>query len=130
MTQIQLTMKNFPFAGQLKAIFEGYSDDYEYTSNGIFRKIKPPLCADCGTPLNHNGFNNHTKRLLGDVKIGKYLCPNCSKNIEEEHDFGRTQRAHFSDYWRSLSALRLIMFPRGNRKGRTTSIRAARTPFV
>ena len=57
MTQIQLTMKNFPFAEQLKAIFEKYSDDYEYTSDGIFRKIIPALCNNCGTPMNHNGFS-------------------------------------------------------------------------
>lgn len=87
MTQIQLNMKNFPLAGQLKTIFEGYSDDYEYTSNGIFRKIMPPLCIECGTRMDHNGFNTRTKMHLGEVKIGKYRCPECLKNIEEDHTF-------------------------------------------
>jgi hypothetical protein len=97
--------EKFPFVGQLKAIFERYSDDYEYTSNGIFSKIEPPLCTDCGTPMSHNGFNNHTKRLLGDVKIGKYLCPNCSKNIEEEHGFWENATsAFFGLFGGSLSA--------------------------
>jgi len=105
MTQIQLTMKNFPFAEQLNGIFERYSDDYEYTSNGIFRKIKPPLCTDCGTPMSHNGFNNHTKRLLGDVKIGKYLCPNCRKNIEEEHGFWENATSAFFGLFGGLCQL-------------------------
>ncbi len=87
MTQIQLNMKNFPFAGQLRTIFERYSDDYEYTSDGIFRKIVPPLCTNCGSRMKHNGFNNHTKMHLGTVKIGKYQCPECLKNIEEDHVF-------------------------------------------
>jgi hypothetical protein len=105
MTKIQLTMKNFSFAGQLKAIFEGYSNDYEYTSDGIFRKIKPPLCADCGTPMSHNGFNNHTKKQLGDVKIGKYQCPNCSKNIEEEHGFWENATSAFFGLFGGLCQL-------------------------
>ena len=105
MTQIQLTMKNFPFAEQLKAIFEIYSDDYEYTSNGIFRKIQPPLCTDCGTPMNHNGFNNHTKMLLGDVNIGKYLCPNCRKNIEEDHGFWENAKSAFFGLFGGLCQL-------------------------
>jgi hypothetical protein len=98
-------MKNFPFAEQLKAIFEKYSDDYEYTSDGIFRKIIPPLCNNCGTPMNHNGFNNHTKKLLGDVKIGKYLCPNCGKNIEEEHGFWENAKSAFFGLFGGLCQL-------------------------
>jgi hypothetical protein len=105
MTQIQLTMKSFPFAEQLKAIFEKYSDDYEYTSEGIFRKIIPPLCNNCGTPMNHNGFNNHTKKLLGDVKIGKYRCPNCGKNIEEEHGFWENATSAFFGLFSGLCQL-------------------------
>ena len=87
MTQIQLNMKNFPFGEQLKTTFRRYSDDFEYTSDGTFCRIVPPLCPDCGTPMDHNGSNTHTKKSLGKVKVGKYQCPKCHKNMEESHEF-------------------------------------------
>jgi hypothetical protein len=95
MTQIQLNMKNFSFGGQLKTIFGRYSDDYEYTSDGTFCSIVPPSCPDCGTPMDHNGSNIHTKKWLGKVKVGKYHCPKCHKNIEETHEFWEDATSDF-----------------------------------
>jgi len=32
----------------------------------------------------HNGFNQYTKKGLGIIKIGKYLCKHCGKMLEEQ----------------------------------------------
>jgi transposase-like protein len=32
----------------------------------------------------HNGFNKYTKKGLGIIKIGKYLCKHCGKMLEEQ----------------------------------------------
>jgi hypothetical protein len=77
MTQIQFNLMNFPFGEQLTDLFGRYSDDYEYTPEGIFRLVIPPQCPECGTLMDHNGSNSQTKRWLGIVKIGKYSCPKC-----------------------------------------------------
>ena len=95
MTQIQLNLKSFPYGKQLATIFERYSDDYEYTSEGVFRRVTPPLCPECGNPMDHNGSNTHTKRWLGEVEIGRYLCPKCKTNIEENCDFWEEAKDEF-----------------------------------
>ncbi|MHC1686515.1 MAG: ISNCY family transposase [Methanothrix sp.] len=86
---------NFPFSEQLIALFGRYSDDYEYTSEGIFRLVTPPQCPECGTLMDHNGSNSYTKRWLGIVKIGKYLCPKCQKNVTEACDFWKDAKKEF-----------------------------------
>ena len=86
---------NFPFGEQLIALFGRYSDDYEYTSEGIFRLVTPPQCPECGTLMDHNGSNSYTKRWLGIVKIGKYLCPKCQKNVTEACDFWKDAKKEF-----------------------------------
>ena len=95
MTQIQFNLMNFPFAEQLTALFDRYSDDYEYTSEGIFRLVTPPQCPECGTLMDHNGSNSHTKRWLGIVKIGKYSCPECQNNVTELCDFWEDAKREF-----------------------------------
>ncbi|KCZ73621.1 hypothetical protein ANME2D_00692 [Candidatus Methanoperedens nitroreducens] len=32
----------------------------------------------------HNGYNEYTKKSLGIIKIGKYLCKHCGKMLEEK----------------------------------------------
>ena len=63
---------DFPFVEQTDCSLDRYSDDYEYTSEGIFRLVTPPQCPEYGTLMDHNGSNFCTKRWLGIVKIGKY----------------------------------------------------------
>ena len=53
---------------------------------------------ECGTLMDHNGSNSHTKRWLGIVKIGKYLCPKCQKNVTEACDFWKDAKKNFSEY--------------------------------
>ena len=79
----------------LSNIFQDYSNDFEFTASGIFRKIEPPLCPECGHPMSHNGFNTCKKRHLGGANVGKYLCGACGKSTEENRDFWVNLKADF-----------------------------------
>ena len=87
MTEIQLSLLNFPHREILSTIFNDFSNDFEFTADGVFRKITPPLCPDCRFPMSHNGFNTYRKCHLGEVNIGRYLCGACGKSIEEDRTF-------------------------------------------
>lgn len=95
MTEIQLSLINFPHRTILTTIFSGFSNGFEYTSGGIFRRITPPICPDCGCPMSHNGFNTYRKRNLGEINIGRYLCPICSNYDEENHTFWDNLKTDF-----------------------------------
>jgi len=87
MTEIQLSLLNFPHREILSTIFNDFSNDFEFTADGVFRRITPPLCPDCRFPMSHNGFNTYRKCHLGEVNIGCYLCGACGKSIEEDRTF-------------------------------------------
>ena len=95
MTEMQLSLINFPHREMLSTIFQDYSNDFEFTASGIFRKIVPPLCPECGHPMSHNGFNTCQKRHLGGANVGKYLCGACGKSTEENRDFWVNLKADF-----------------------------------
>ena len=95
MTEMQLSLINFPHREMLSNIFQDYSNDFEFTASGIFRKIVPPLCPECGHPMSHNGFNTCQKRHLGGANVGKYLCGACGKSTEENRDFWVNLKADF-----------------------------------
>jgi hypothetical protein len=95
MTEMQLSLINFPYREMLSNIFQDYSNDFEFTASGIFRKIEPPLCPECGHPMSHNGFNTCQKRHLGGANVGKYLCGACGKSTEENRDFWVNLKADF-----------------------------------
>jgi len=97
MTQIHLTLINFPHRELLLRIFGNYSDDFEFTADGVFRKTTPPLCPDCNTQMVHNGFNIRCKEHLGMVKVGRYLCPVCQKTITEDSGFWDNLTDQFFD---------------------------------
>ena len=54
MAILNCTLLNFAHADMLSSIFENYSNDFEYTTNGIFRIIVSPDCPKCG--------KNHTDK--------------------------------------------------------------------
>ena len=87
MTEMQLSLINFPYHETLSTIFKDYSDDFEFTANGIFRRIVPPFCPECGYPMSHNGFNTYQKGHLGEANVGRYLCGACGKSVEEDRGF-------------------------------------------
>lgn len=56
---------------------------------------KPSQCPDCGVVMNHNGYNTYRKFKLGKVKIGRYICPVCSANSEEDRSFWKNMKKEF-----------------------------------
>jgi len=97
MTEIQLSLINFPHHQILSTILNDFSDDFEFTANGIFRRITPPVCPDCGFPMCHNGFNTYLKGHLGKANIGRYLCGVCGKSVEEDRSFWDNLKTGFFD---------------------------------
>jgi hypothetical protein len=97
MTEIQLSLINFPHHEILSTILNDFSDDFEFTANGVFRRISPPLCPYCGYPMNHNGFNTYRKNHLGEANIGRYLCGACGKSVEEDRTFWNNLKTGFFD---------------------------------
>ena len=97
MTEIQLSLINFPHHEALLSIFNGFSNNFEFTADGVFRRIASPLCPDCGSPMSHNGFNTYRKRHLGETKIGRYLCGDCGKSVEEDRTFWDNLKGGFFD---------------------------------
>ena len=113
--------------GILAPIFENYSNDFEYTTTGIFWRIVSPDCPKCGYRMNHNGYNEHYKKGLGSVKIGRYVCPICEEPLEEARDFWEQLKTDFFNVINSIyqrlrtqnasyqgaSAVMKLIFPRG-----------------
>jgi len=127
MTILNCTLLNFAHAGILSPIFENYSNDFEYTTNGIFRRIVSPDCPKCGYQMNHNGYNEHCKKGLGSVKIGRYVCPICEEPLEESRSFWEQLKTDFFEVINSIyqrlrtqnvsydgaSMVMELIFPRG-----------------
>ena len=84
MVTISPTFKNLSDIPNLINTFGMFGNDYEYTATGIFRRIEPPQCPECYNKTVHNGYNQYTKKGLGIIKIGKYLCKHCGKMLEEQ----------------------------------------------
>jgi hypothetical protein len=103
MTEMQLSLINFPYGKTLSTIFEDYSNDFEFTAVGIFRRIVPPLCPECGIPMSHNGYNTYQKVHLGEANVGRYLCGACGKSIQEDRDFWIKQKANFFEIITEIS---------------------------
>ena len=84
MVAINSTFANFGGVGAFLNLFSGFGNEFEITSDGVFCKIIAPECPDCGTNMDHNGHNDHTKKNLGTFKVGRYRCPCCHKSLEED----------------------------------------------
>ncbi len=97
MVTIVSTLKNISKIPILWKIFDGFSNEYEYTANNIFRRKTAPQCPECGNDMVHNGFNEYTKAGLGTIKIGKYLCKQCDEVIEEDRSVWEKIKTKFFD---------------------------------
>jgi transposase-like protein len=97
MVTINSTFNNFSEIPIFHNVFSGFGNEYEYTENDIFRKKKPPQCPNCDNKMVHNGFNSYTKRGLGTIKIGKYLCTACNNILEEDRSVWENLKTLFSD---------------------------------
>jgi hypothetical protein len=95
MTEIQLSLINFPYREMLTMIFSDYSDEFEFTASGVFRRVVPPVCPECGMPMIRNGFNIYCKGHLGKATVGRYWCKSCGNSIEEDRSFWDKMKAQF-----------------------------------
>jgi hypothetical protein len=87
MTVIATNFINLPFAHQILNAFREYSNEYEFTAKGVFRKIIPPACPKCGKVMSHNGSNKHGILNLVVIKLGRYYCVKCAQSLEEKNIF-------------------------------------------
>jgi hypothetical protein len=95
MTEIQLSLINFPYREMLTMIFSDYSDEFEFTASAVFRRVIPPVCPECGMPMIRNGFNIYCKGHLGKATVGRYWCKSCGNSIEEGRSFWDKMKAQF-----------------------------------
>jgi len=95
MAKIQLSLINFAQREILSTIFCDYSNEFEFTANGIFRKVTPPVCSECGMQMTRNGFNTYRKEHLGEATVGRYSCKPCGQSIEEDHSFWNRMKTQF-----------------------------------
>lgn len=84
MVSIASNFNNFSEIPNLQKVFKEFGNEFEHTENNIFRRKIPPRCPECGNNMVHNGYNEYTKKGLGAIKIGKYLCKHCGKMLEEK----------------------------------------------
>ena len=99
MVTVNTTLNNFSEVPIIMELLGQFSNDYEYTAKGIFRRKIPPLCPLCNNPMVHNGYNFYTKHGLGEVIIGRYKCSHCDNTQEETRNF-----------WENLKTLLLDSF--------------------
>ena len=99
MVTINSTLNNFSELPILIEVLGQFSNDYEYTTKGVFRRKTPPICPVCNNSMVHNGYNLYTKQGLGEVIIGKYKCSHCGNTQEETRSF-----------WEDLKTLLLDSF--------------------
>jgi len=95
MVCIDSTLINFSDKDLFLSIFEGYNNDFEYTADGVFRRATQPQCPNCGIRMNYNGYNTYCKKGLGNVKIGRYICPCCQESSEEDRNFWERLKTEF-----------------------------------
>lgn len=96
MTIIATTFLNLPFADQILNAFDEYSNEYEFTANGVFRRINSPACPCCGKQMSHNGYNRYSILDLVNIKLGKYICTKCNMSLQENNTFWEKMKFEFS----------------------------------
>ncbi len=94
---INCTLNNFSEILIFQSIFNGFGNKFEYTKKDIFRRKIPSQCPKCNSQTVHNGFNQYTKKGIGAIKIGEYLCKSCNENLEEDRSVWGKLKTIFSD---------------------------------
>jgi hypothetical protein len=127
MTTLDYAVLNLQYTSSLSYSFEEFSNDLERTADGIFRRVVPPLCPECGVRMSRNGYNTYCKKYIGSVKMGRYICPYCGESLEEDRSFWEELKKCFFDAldvfyqqlrsynvsYQGISAVMRYMFPRG-----------------
>jgi hypothetical protein len=87
MTVIATNFSNLPFAKWIMNAFDEFSNEYEFTADGVFRRTNSPACPCGGKQMNHNGFNRYSILDLANIKLGRYICKNCNITSREKNTF-------------------------------------------
>ena len=102
MTVIATNFINLPFAHQIMDAFKEYSNEYEFTAEGVFRRIHPPACPQCGKRMSHNGYNKYHILDLAIIKLGRYHCSKCNISSQEENIFLERMKFEISKIFTGL----------------------------
>ena len=127
MITLDYTVSNLRHMNSFGFNFGEFSNDLERTADGIFRRAVPPLCPECGVLMNRNGYNTYSKKYLGSIKMGRYLCPCCGKPLEEDRSFWEAlknsffgvmnvfyqQLRFYNVAYQGISDVMKLVFPRG-----------------
>ena len=127
MTTLDYAVLNLQYMSSPSYSFEEFSNDLELTADGIFRRVVPPLCPECGVLMNRNGYNTYCKKYIGSIKMGRYLCPCCSEPLEEDRSFWEELKNTFFGVinafyqklrfyivsYQGISDVMKLVFPRG-----------------
>ncbi len=105
MVTINLNLTNFNNVAGFMNIFNGLDNNFEITSDEVLRQKNAPPCPSCDTQMNHNGHNKYTKKNLGTIKIGKYLCPCCEETLEEDKSVWEKIKTEFFNQLRKIYRL-------------------------
>ncbi len=105
MTAIANNFLNLPFAHQLVDAFKEYSNEYEFTAEGVFRRTIPPACQQCEKQMCHNGSNKYHILGLATIKLGRYHCSKCGLNLQEENIFLDNMKLEISRIFAGLYQL-------------------------
>lgn len=87
MNIIETNLYNHYFFPELADVLSDFPHDYNLDHRGILRRNQTPVCPNCNQPMNKNGYNVYTKKNLGSIKIGRWICPVCYKSLEEDRSF-------------------------------------------
>ena len=102
MTIIATTFLNLPFANRIMNAFNEYSNEYEFTADGVFRRTNSPACPCCGKQMNHNGYNRYSILDLANIKLGRYICRNCNIFSQEKNTFWEKMNFEFNQIFTGL----------------------------
>lgn len=86
MVQVITTLENYAQISSLRGVISKFSNTF-ILDNGVFYSEITPICPNCGKKMIRNGHNVRQKKGLITLKIGKYHCNECGKNIQESTEF-------------------------------------------
>ena len=102
MTIIATTFLNLPFANRIMNAFDEFSNEYEFTADGVFRRTNSPVCPCCGKQMNHNGYNRYSILDLANIKLGRYICKNGNISSHEKNTFWENMNFEFNQIFMGL----------------------------
>ena len=103
MTEIQLSLINFPHREFLSTILSDFSNDFKFTANGIFRRISPPLCPECGSPMRQKSGRDYKAW----IKEAKHAFQDFVHNLElkRRREDGKLEQRSYHDALNNFKCL-------------------------